>query len=137
MALKSEAGMTLIEVVLAMAVLSIGLLALGMMQIHFAEGTARSRQLVHATDIAVNKIEELANLGEGHDDLQAGSHGSDIDEPNDEPLEGYSLDYFLSWEVEDVAADSDHPAHKAVDIAVKWRTGSQDHEVNFHWRKGI
>jgi len=94
MALKSEAGLTLIEVVLAMAILSIGVLALGMMQVHFAEGTARSRQLVHATDIAVNKIEELANLDEGHDDLQAKTHESDS------PLEGYALDYFLSWEVQ-------------------------------------
>ena len=129
MANKDESGFTLIEVLLSLAILAIGLLALGLMQAHFVEGNSRSRQLVHATDIAESKIEELTNI----------SHYDPTD--NDSPLEtgkehreqvyGYPLAYEVVWEVEE------EDDHLAFDITVEWEAGGIDRNVSFHWRKGI
>jgi len=116
---KDESGFTLIEVLLSMAILAIGLLALGLMQAHFAEGNARSRQFVHATDIAAGKIEELANMA--HDDVAS----------DEEQVHDYPLDYKVVWEVEE------EDDHLAIDITVEWEAGGIDRNVSFHWRKGI
>jgi len=59
--LYSNAGFTLLESMLALAILSIGLLALGRLQISAIWGNALSRDMMTAVSIAEQKIEQLKN----------------------------------------------------------------------------
>ena len=123
---NNQSGFTLVEVVIAMGLMAVGLLALAMLQGSFAEGNARSRQLVYATDIAVGKIEALSLISDwGHDDLQEGSHAPD------QPIGSYPLDYFLEWEVEE---EGDH---LVIDLTVRWEAGGIERNLDVHWIKGL
>lgn len=56
---KSENGFTLVEIMIAVVVLTAGLLAVGSMQITAIEGNASAFDLKEATAIGENKIEEI------------------------------------------------------------------------------
>lgn len=119
---EKESGFTLIEVLMAMALLAVGLLALGMMQAHFAEGNANSRQMIHATDVAASKIEELANA-------------PDIDTGTDsETNKDYPLEYDLEWEVTEMDTATDETV-LAIDMEVSWMTGGTSHSISFDWAR--
>lgn len=117
---ETESGFTLIEVLMAMVVLAIGLLALGMMQAYFAEGITNSRQITHASDVGTSKIEELANAT----NLSAGTYN----ETNSE----YPLDYVLTWNVTNDTTKTGETVHN-ISLRVDWTTGNQAHEVNYNW----
>lgn len=124
---NKESGFTLIEVLIAMALLAVGLLALGMMQAHFAEGNAQSRQMIHATDIVTNKIEELSSISDStHPDLQESGN------PHTENITSYPLDYTLEWNVDD---NTDQTL--TIDLTVRWSTGGQGHNVRVSWLKAL
>lgn len=128
-----ESGFTLIEVLVAMALLAIGLLAIAAMQIHFAEGNTRSRQLIHATDIGLNKIGELTELDADDPKLDK----TDPDDPDDrhepdDPDSTYPLDYNIYWDVTEDTTDTGEDI-LIIDLSVEWKTGDQDHSVSFDW----
>lgn len=58
----TENGFTLIEVLMAMAVFSIGFLALASMQITATNGNARARSLMDAVSVLEDHMEYLKNL---------------------------------------------------------------------------
>lgn len=122
---NSEAGFTLIEVLIAMAIFAVGLLALGMMQAYFAEGNTKSRQLIRATDIGMSKIEELAGADKDDDIL-------DPDLNTHEDNVSQSLDYLIKW---DVTEDDTETGEEIllIDLWVEWSTGDVDHKVSFDW----
>lgn len=125
---ETESGFTLIEVLLAMALFAIGLLAIGSMQIHFAEGNTRSRQLIHATDVGISKIDELAELDPGDTDLDE----TDPDNRHSELVTAYPLDYNILWDVTEDTTETGEDI-LIIDLSVEWATGGQDHSVNFNW----
>lgn len=55
-------GFTLVEVMVAIAILTIGLMALMGMTMRFAGAGARSRQMVAATELAVSRLEQARNV---------------------------------------------------------------------------
>ena len=117
---NNDSGFTLIEVLVAIALLSIGLLALGMMQAYFAEGNARSRQLTHATDVGINKVEELAN----DNSLSAGSYS--------ETVTDYPLRYVLNWTVTNDTTPTGARVFD-IDLSVNWSSDGRSHAVNYNW----
>ncbi|MBU1193840.1 MAG: prepilin-type N-terminal cleavage/methylation domain-containing protein [Proteobacteria bacterium] len=74
-----EAGFSLIEVLIAMAVLSIGLLSIAAMQTSAIKGNAKSNHLTQRTFTAATHIEYLLNIPFTHPDLTDGAHTQTID----------------------------------------------------------
>jgi len=115
-----DSGFTLIETVIAMLVLTIGLLGMAALSISVMQGNKSSNRISTATALAQDKMEELRGLG--YDNLP-GSDSGDID------INGLSY----SWDVEtvttrydangDVTTDPDDPVltiTKKVTVAVEW-----------------
>ncbi|MGE0086144.1 MAG: prepilin-type N-terminal cleavage/methylation domain-containing protein [Desulfococcaceae bacterium] len=56
---KNEAGFTLLEVMIAAVVLTVGLLAIGIMQISSIDGDAKAREMTEAGTLAMDQLEML------------------------------------------------------------------------------
>ncbi len=67
-------GYTLIEVLIAMAIFSIGFLAVSTMQISAINSNANARSQTTVLNYAKDKIEDLMALDYSHADLAAGPH---------------------------------------------------------------
>lgn len=116
---KTVKGFSLIEVMMAMVILAVGLLALISMQGTFASGNAQSRQIMRATDIAANKIEEFSV--QDYDSVSDGNA----------TITTYPIDYDLTWSVTENATSK----IKVMDIVVSWQLKGQGHSVDFDWCK--
>jgi len=112
---SNRQGFTLIEVLMAMAIFSIGILAVGAMQLSSTNSNTGARIQTEAYTWAVDQIERLAALDYDDADLDAGSH-SVIRGP-----------YTVSWWVWDdtpvagakhieVTADGDHSRARPLTI---------------------
>lgn len=84
-------GLTLIEVLIALAVFSIGILAIGSMQIKSINGNASARMQTEATAYAVDRVERLLALP--YDD-------PNLDELNN-PHQVIDESYTIVWNVTD------------------------------------
>jgi type IV pilus assembly protein PilV len=71
---KGNHGYTLIEILIAMAIFSIGILAVAGMQITSVRGNAVARGTTEKTSWAADRMEELMALDYNHADLAAGEH---------------------------------------------------------------
>ena len=66
-------GFTLIEVLIAMAIFAIGILAIAGLQIRSINSNAAARMQSEATTVAVDVMERLMSLPYEHSELDAGS----------------------------------------------------------------
>jgi type IV pilus assembly protein PilV len=90
--LKNNKGFTLIEVIIAVSILTVGILAVGALQTSSVRGNYSAWTTSEATTIAVAKIEELMHLSWDDANLIVGLHNC----PNRGP-------YAISWNVTDPA----------------------------------
>lgn len=67
--LTDQKGFTLIEVLMAMVIFTVGILALAGLQITTISGNAAARMQTEATAIGARVVERLRSLPFGHDDL--------------------------------------------------------------------
>ena len=67
-------GFTLIEVLMALAIFSIGILAVGAMQISATRGNSSAGNVTSNLTWAMDRLEQLMMLPYGHADLTAGNH---------------------------------------------------------------
>jgi len=104
---KKEEGFTLIEVIIAISILTIGLLSLASMQVSSIRGNAFASGVTEATSLAADRLEKFLALSFDHSDLSAGNHT----DPN--PPIGYSI----GWNVID---DSPLNDTKTIKITVSW-----------------
>ena len=89
-----EGGFTIIEVLIAIAIFAIGMLAIASMQIGATQGTTTARINTELSTFASDQMERLASLPFDHDDLEANTPHSYSD----------NADRFLAeWTVEDEA----------------------------------
>ena len=101
---RDNRGFTLIEVLIAMAIFSIGILAIGSMQVTSINSNARARMHTEGYTWVVDRIERLTTLPYDDDDLTAGNHGP--------VAEGT---YAISWNVQD---DTPLTGTKAITVTV-------------------
>jgi prepilin-type N-terminal cleavage/methylation domain-containing protein len=72
----TAAGFTLVEVLLALAIFAIGILALGALQIRYISGNALARNQTESLAVASGVLERLMAMPvQSSLDLSAGSHG--------------------------------------------------------------
>ena len=69
-----EGGFTLIEMLIAVSILSAGLLALGSMQVSAIGGNAHSANVTEGSTLAADRLEKLLALPYTHADLTSGAH---------------------------------------------------------------
>jgi type IV pilus modification protein PilV len=104
-------GFTLIETLFAVAIFSIGILAVGSMQISAINNNASARMRTEATILASETVEELMSLEDYNDplldtDTQSASSPNNI--------------YCLEWSATE---DSPMTGTKTITLSVRWTDG--------------
>ena len=116
--LKSEKGVGLIEIIIAMLIFAIGITAAIRTLPVSNMATTRARNLTMSTNLAQQKIEELMGAPLNDTDLTAGAHN---DQNN--PIERI---YTRTWTVTDNDPITDM---KNVTVTVTYLSGSKDNSV--------
>lgn len=104
-------GFTLIEILLAMAIFSIGILAVGSMQISGINNNASARMRTEATVLASEMVEELMSLEDYNDPL--------LDDDTHSAASPNNI-YCIEWSA---ILDSPIPAAKTITLSVRWTDG--------------
>jgi type IV pilus assembly protein PilV len=120
--MKNQGGFTLIEVLIAMAILSFGLLSVAGMQSVAIHVNSSANKLTRATTLAQDKIEELLALPFTHVNLRD-QNPDDCEMHNEaNPPEGYTL----SWCVQGLDTNGDGTVDtKDVDVTATWHQGGE------------
>ena len=108
----NEEGFTLLEVLVAISILTFGLLAIGSMQVTSIRGNHFAGKVTDGTYLACDKMEDLMSRSYVHADLDP--VGNTHIDPS--PPAGFTVEWV-------VAADSPLVDTKTVTVTVKW----QDH----------
>lgn len=141
---KSETGFTLPEVMIALAVFSIGILAVYSMQFKSIKGNAVARGVTDNVTLASAKVEDLVLLNFDNADLDPGSHNpgsaadgidNDMDGQIDEAGEtGTST---LTWNVTNDCLGANFEGHKCIEVIVTSRPGGgSQKEIRINFVKG-
>lgn len=112
---RGEKGFTLLEVMIAVAILAFGILAVASMQTSSMYADSVANRLTEGTSWAGNKMEELLTIPETDAQLSIGTHGPET------VMSGVSR-YDINWEVID-SVDPSNPLENAklIMVTVTWR----------------
>ncbi len=134
-----ERGVTLIEVMLALMVLSIGALALVRLTVSGAQGTGVSTHMTHATILARSKLDELVRLPSTDAAISEGDHTEPGDKnlgptgtpykPNGDPTGNFGDQdgwYARTWTVVDQDLNSTTVGndYRSIVVTVTWYDGT-------------
>ena len=106
---RGEGGFTLIEVLIAMAILTIGLLAVATMQVSAIHGNKMGNEISRATFLAQDKLEELK------------TSTNITSEPGGSDQTGI---FNRSWQIGPSGTNS-----RSVTVTVSWVVGGNSHSV--------
>ena len=112
---RGEKGFTLLEVMIAIAILSFGILAVASMQTSSMYGNSVANRLTEGTSWAGNKMEELLTIPDTDAQLSSGTHGP-------ETVMSSVSRYDVNWEVID-SVDPSNPLEdaKLITVTVTWQ----------------
>jgi type IV pilus assembly protein PilV len=113
--ISTEEGFTLIEIMIALVVMSIGLTALAAVQISAIRGNAFSKRMTTAVSIADEKIEQL----------KSSPYANILSEPSIQITQS-NMNFTMQVTV---TANSPLPNSKKVEVVVTWSEGSKSHSV--------
>jgi prepilin-type N-terminal cleavage/methylation domain-containing protein len=113
--LRDQRGVSIVEVMVALIVMGIGLMAAMRALPESSVKTTRSRNMTTAVNIAQEKIEELMGMPYGAADLAGGDH----DDPTN-PIRGR---YLRTWTIAD---NTPVAGMKAISVSVTFPTASAD-----------
>lgn len=119
---KNQNGFTLVEVLIAVVILCIGLLALAGLQVIVIKGNTGSKNLTSAAILAEAKTEELKRNGFGS--LTNGNF-QDPNNPVNEIGEKGGI-FTRSWEIADYLGSADM---KKIIVTLTWTDSLGDHNI--------
>lgn len=110
-------GFTLLEVIIAISILTFGLLAVATMQTTAIRGNYNANRITEATTVGQDRLEELLGLPYGHGDLSDPAGGGATNHPNP-PTPTATVGYTINYTVE-----SDVPVtnSKLIRLTVSWQ----------------
>jgi type IV pilus assembly protein PilV len=121
--INGNSGFSLIETLLAVAILSIGMLATGALVVGIINGNSVAKHITIATTLAQDKMEELRQSGysglSSIDSTTTEDYDSIVNAGN-----GSSTEYANYRRVTDVDVDAPDGGMKTVTISVHWRSGT-------------
>jgi prepilin-type N-terminal cleavage/methylation domain-containing protein len=109
MILKRNEGLTLLEVLAAVAILSFGLLAVATMQGSSIKGNSQAIGTTEAITLAQGKVEELMRLPYNHADLTDTDNDGTSQDANDDGIDEVGPDLNFGLDDTDAAADHNPP----------------------------
>lgn len=122
-----EAGFSLIEVLIAMLIVTIGLLAVGTMQVSALGGCASALSQSEAVGWGQAVVDEVLARPFDSDYLRSGTHPMADDPADIVPVTGArARGYTINW---DVANDSPVPQAKSVTATVSWQSKGLNRRV--------
>ncbi len=117
--MRKQDGFSLLEVLIAVSIFSVGLLAVASMQMTAAKGNHFSGALTEASYLAMDQMETLLSLPYTDDDLAAGGHP---DPPLTESI------YTVTW---NVAEDETTDNTKTIDVTIAWTERGSPRSLSF------
>lgn len=129
---SDQKGFSLLEVLIAISIMAIGLLALCQMQIKAIQGNAFSGKTTDATTLAQDTLERLMTLDYTDADLTAGSHPPGSQAQISGTQQVANVTYTISW---GVTVDSPIDDTKTVDITVTWPDESRQRTLSMQFIK--
>ena len=139
LSIQDNKGFTIVEVMISLAIFSIGFLAYSGLQLSATKANTKARWLTQAMTCATDRAEQLLDLPYAHTDLTAGVHSlaADADEIDnnsdgriDEPGESGPLNF--SWTVTDGATLNNV---KTINISIAWSSPYDQHTMNLVYYK--
>jgi prepilin-type N-terminal cleavage/methylation domain-containing protein len=121
--MKSQRGFTILELLIAISILTVGLLGVASMQVSGIRGNYFSANTTIGLTLAEEKMEELLALDYDHGDLQDSELGNNGDLTttatidHDETVEGL---YHRIWNVRDEDTGAGWPDMKTITVIVEW-----------------
>jgi len=119
---RRHAGLTLIEVMIALSILAVGLLTLSSMQLHALRAGRSGKTDTVATTIAQDKMEELRRKPWNDADLAPNASWTAAQTVTS-GVDGQT--YLLDWRVTDVVANWT----RAIDVRVRWNDPKHPNRV--------
>ncbi len=110
---KARAGLTIIEVMIALTILAVGLLTLATMQLEALRGGRSGASDTFATTLAQDKMEALQRMSWVHADLAATGNWVAA-QTLTHPVNGQT--YLIDWRVNDLVANWT----RTIDVRVRW-----------------
>ncbi len=130
---RNAEGFTLLEIVIAMAIFAVGVLATATMQISAVKGNARGRDYSEATTIAMERVEQLLTRSWTHPDIQdangngvAGLDNGMEPVPQAPDFSEVMGRYQVFWNVAD---NQFAPETKTLALYVQWREQGENRTV--------
>jgi len=94
--LKKESGFTLLEVLVAITIFAVGLLAVAVMQTSAINMNSTSGKLTNLSTLAMDQIEKLSALPYSDPALVAGTYDPTTSPPTTSPNANYSISYTVT-----------------------------------------
>lgn len=124
--IKNNKGFTLLEVIFAVSILTVGILSVAAMQVSSIRGNAYAWGATEACTVAMGQIETLMDLPYGDADLLNGSHP-------EVPVIVNGRNYGVSWNVTDNQLIN---ATKTVRVTVSWTDHGLSRNVSMAFTLG-
>lgn len=130
---NNESGFTLVEILIAVTILSIGLLAVATMQVSAITGNSVASDLTEGTTLASDKLESLLRMaGNNYNDPNlldtTGDGDSGLDDTgSDADFSTVAGKYTIYW---NIAIDSPKTYTKTVKVIATWSRGSSVKKVS-------